>query len=288
MSNKPLNLMEFYKKECKKSVDRTCRIGLVIFFGSLFIASFANIPHLLKVIIFIAVVLFPFCILWHQGRKVWRMWSAYQEQFYKPTSQRTSRPSDIGAGETNMDITKFNQALELKRQGQFTKSITIYEQLKEEFPSEIELHKALGKVYYLNNQFEKSMASYLMTLHLMGSSHFKNRVFSKDEKVKFVVNSEPLTFHIGCAELAIDLRIWRPQLAKFFDMDRNLSAYCQTLMGNKAQMNEEYFTFCQARGCVQFDTLIQWEKIVFKTPDDIKTMIQHYDNICAQKKLKAA
>jgi tetratricopeptide (TPR) repeat protein len=187
-----------------------------------------------------------------------------------------------------MNLDLFQQALELKRVGNFSASIAIYQKLKQENPGDYEIYKALGKVYYLDRQFEKSMASYFIAFHLCASNEFKRSTLTEEAKGEFITAFSVVAQHLGASQLTLDLESWRTTLTKYFDMDRNLYAYSESLMGRKAQLNEEFFVFIQNRGFYLYDKFIDWPRIVLKSDSDIKNMIEYYESMCSIEQSYAA
>lgn len=178
-----------------------------------------------------------------------------------------------------MSLSKSNDAAEHVRQGNFGKAIKLYLELRVDNPLDTDIHTALARLFYLNRQFEKSLQSYMMILHLHASAHFKNRPVSSEEKITFLISSS-FTTHIGCSQVALDMTNLKTRLSKHFDVENNLEAYRSILMNKPGKMNDEYLIFCKSIGQHIFESFIEWDNLQLKNTNDVKAMLKYYESLC--------
>lgn len=181
-----------------------------------------------------------------------------------------------------MSLSKRNDALEHVRQGNFVKAIKLYLELRVDNPLDTDIHTALARLFYLNRQFEKSLQSYMMTLHLCASAHFYNRPITSEEKTEFL-NSSSFTTHIGCSQVALDMTNLKSRLSKHFDVEKNLEAYKAILMDKPGKLNDEYLIFCKSIGHHLFENFIAWDNLQLKNTNDVKAMVKFYESLCTEE-----
>ncbi len=181
-----------------------------------------------------------------------------------------------------MSLSKRNDALEHFRQGNFAKAIKLYLELRVDYPLDTDIHTALARIFYLNRQFEKSLQSYMMTLHLCASAHFQNRPISGEEKSKFLASSS-FTTHIGCSQVALDMNNLKSRLSKHFDVEKNLNIYRSILMNKPGKLDDEYLIFCNSIGHHLYERFIEWDNLQLKNTNDVMAMVKFYESLCTEE-----
>lgn len=186
-----------------------------------------------------------------------------------------------------MSLIKKNEALEQTRLGNFVKAINLYIEVITEEPFNVEIHRSLAKLFYLNRQYEKSIHAYLISLHLYACAHFRSNPVTTETKREFL-DSMSFSIHIGCSQVALNQRTLKPKLDHYFNIDSNIEAYRSSLINKPGKPCEEYLIFCKSIGDHLFESFINWNNLELKNTNDVRAMIRYYESMCTDENSFAA
>ncbi|MCM2350048.1 MAG: hypothetical protein NDI69_08495 [Bacteriovoracaceae bacterium] len=186
-----------------------------------------------------------------------------------------------------MSLIKINEALEQTRLGNFAKAINLFMEVRPDEPLNMDIHRSLAKLFYLNRQYEKSIQAYLISLHLYASAHFRSTPVTTETKQEFL-DRMSFSIHIGCSQLALNQNTLRPKLDHFFDIDSNLEAYRLSLINKPGKPCEEYLLFCKSIGDHLFESAINWNNLELKNTNDVRAMIRYYESMYSDENSSAA
>lgn len=90
-----------------------------------------------------------------------------------------------------------DKALRLKREGKYEESIKTYIEIANKNLDSNNLNEilyGLGKVYFLNKSFERSISAYLSCVFFLA---FKKRPEMLDDMIDFVKNNNQFLYYVG-------------------------------------------------------------------------------------------